>query len=138
MLHAAPWQGMFRPSENGGSFFLQGCCSDKSSAVYLILGGLGLRAWWCFDARAAKFNLWLRPLVYLMVGVMSAIQNTKRMSYGMHPAWVVVLVWLRLVGILLYRSKVMWSYRVLLLRIRRTSGATQQAATVELSSAMPV
>ncbi|CAM9477997.1 unnamed protein product [Ectocarpus sp. 12 AP-2014] len=106
------------------------------AAVSLMLGWLGLRAWWCFDARAAKFNLWLRPLTYLMVAVIMAIQVTKEMSYGRHPVWdIVVLGLLRMVFSMMYLSKVMWSYQMFLLR--KTSRATRKAGMVELDASSP-
>lgn len=162
MLHAAPWRGRLRPSNNGGSFARlllgqskrekkptrmmaikseirryprHGCPSHvclpchrsavilidhvprrlppglwarREAAVALMLGWLGLRAWWCCDARAAKFNLWLRPLKYLMVAVIKAIQVTKEMSYGRHPVWGLYVLFglFQIVLPLMYISKV--------------------------------
>ncbi|CAM9585092.1 unnamed protein product [Ectocarpus sp. 12 AP-2014] len=109
----------------------------REAAVALVLGWLGLRAWWCYDARAAKFNLWLCPSMYLMMVVMMAIQVTKEMSYGRHPVWgLYVLIGLfQIVLPLMYRSKVMWSYQMLLLR--RTSRAARDVAMVELDASSP-
>lgn len=70
----------------------------REAAVSLMLGWLGLRAWWCYDPRAAKFNLWLLPMRPLMAVVMTGIQVTTEMSYGRHPEWGVYL----LLGLLLW------------------------------------
>ncbi|CAN0102905.1 unnamed protein product [Ectocarpus sp. 6 AP-2014] len=106
------------------------------AAMMLMLGWLGLRAWWCHDARAAKFNLWLRPLMCLMVAVVMAIKVTKAMSYGRHPVWgVLVFVLLRMVWFMMYFSKVMWSYHIFLLK--KTSRATGEVGMVELDATSP-
>ncbi|CBN74558.1 expressed unknown protein [Ectocarpus siliculosus] len=107
-----------------------------AAAVLLMLGWLGLRAWWCFDARAAKFNLWLRPLMFLMSAVVMAIRVTKEMSYGRHPVWDLYVFWLLLMVLsMMYSSKVMWSYHIFLLK--KTSRATREAGMVELDATSP-
>ncbi|CAN0102972.1 unnamed protein product [Ectocarpus sp. 6 AP-2014] len=107
-----------------------------AAAVLVMLGLIGLRAWWCFDARAAKFNLWLRPLMYLMFAVVMAIQVTKEMSYGRHPEWgAFVFVLLCMVLHMMYLSKATWSYHIFLLK--KTSRAIRKAGMVELDATSP-